>query len=135
MDLGRLKDDSLNFCFKIMSSLEKVEMELAKGNLITSLEEINGNYNNFITINLMSSAIPDQISKKEKPKVVKSKVFKEDNLKKIETETLIGELHLQIIEENEQISKNQPTPSIYRSENENPIYYLFLNIDKISNVK
>lgn len=112
-------------------------MELAKGQININLAE-NG-IEDLYTIKMFSGAIPDQISNKEKPKIIKMKKFKEDTLKKIDTETLIGELQFQIIEEikeKEKVKKVQymniqKEPWIER---ESPIYFLFLNIDRISNV-
>lgn len=134
LELGKLTDENFTFTFKILSSLEKVEMELAKGNLTMNLLEIRESNGGAISVEMFSGAIPEQISKKEKPKVVKSKIFKEDNLKKIENETRIGEVYFQIIEENDQVSKNfDLTPNKF-TETEMPQYHLLLNIEKISNV-
>ena len=110
-------------------------MELAKGSLTMNLHEIEENVDGIISVELFSSAIPEQISKKEKPKVMKSKMFKEDNLKKIENETRIGEVYFQVVEENElQFTKNLTSGPKNFTENEMPIYHLLLNIEKISNV-
>lgn len=132
--MGKLTEENFTFTFKILSSLEKVEMELARGNLAMSLPEIKENTDGTISVDMFSGAIPEQISKKEKPKVVKSKIFKEDNLKKIENETKIGEVCFQIIEEKEQIYKNLDLIPNKFIESEMPQYHLLLNIEKISNV-
>ena len=133
-ELGKLTDEKFTFTFKILSFLEKVEMELAKGNLTINLPEIKESNGDTIAVDMFSGAIPEQISKKEKPKVVKSKMFKEDNLKKIENETRIGEVYFQIIEENEQVYKNLDLTPKKFTESEMPQYHLLLNIEKISNV-
>lgn len=109
-------------------------MELAKGQININLSETG--IENIYTIKMFSGAIPDQISKK--PKIIKTKMFKEDAFKKIETETLIGELQFQIIEElKEKEVKKVQNMTLQKQpwfERESPIYFLFLNIDKISNV-
>ena len=109
-------------------------MELAKGQITINYEEIKRRKEK-ISIKMMSSAIPENISKKNQPKIVKTK-FKEDLMKKIETETLIGELQLEILEEivdfreKEDFLKNSN-----EKERKTAIFHLFMNIDKISNVK
>ena len=130
LDLPQL--DNINISFKITSSLEKIEMELAKGQISLNPKEIIPS--GFLSVKMFSCAIPEQIAKKDKPKVIKTKIFKEDNLKKIETETLIGEIQLQINEEIEILPKALASQKNQWIEKETPIYYLLLNIEKISNV-
>jgi len=123
IDLPR--QESVKTVFKIISSLEKIEMELAKGQITVNSHEMMNKET--ISVKMMSTAIPENISKK--PKIMKK--FKEDFLKKIENETQIGELQIEI---NEEIM-NYKGKSDNLKEKETPIYYLFMNIDKISNVK
>lgn len=133
---GKTKAESAKFEFKITSSLEKIQMELAKGQANI---DFNEKTHEIYEIKMFSTAIPDNLAKKSKPKIGRTpNVFKEDNLKKIETETLIGSVFMKIkntkteIESKTIIQKSTPPNPIIK-ENEQ-LYYLFMFIEKLTNV-
>lgn len=79
-EFKREEFEPVKFQFKIVNSINNVEMELAKGHLELREEENN---QSFHEIKLFSTAIPDNISKKSKPLIPQNNAFlKGDRLKK-----------------------------------------------------